>query len=51
MQEICLARMLYVLAVVYPLLPHVRVMVIVSVEVAPNSVYTKKWILILYSII
>ena len=40
-QEICLARMLYVLAVVYPLLPHVRVMVIVSVEVAPNSVYTK----------
>ena len=40
-QEICLARMLYVLAVVYPLLPHVRVMVMVSVDVAPNSVYTK----------
>ena len=40
-QEICLARMLKVLAVERPLVPYVIVMEIVSVEVAPNSVYTK----------
>ena len=40
-QEICLARMLKVLAVERPLAPYVIVMEIVSVEVAPNSVYTR----------
>ena len=41
MQEICLARMLKVLAEERPLVPYVIVMEMVSVEVAPNSVYTK----------
>ena len=40
-QEICLARILKVFAVERPLAPYVRVMEMVSVEVAPNSVYTK----------
>ena len=40
MQEICLARMLKVFAVDRPLAAYVIVMEIVSVEVAPNSVYT-----------
>ena len=39
-QEICLARMLNVLAVV--VLPQVLVSVTVSAEVAPNSTYTEK---------
>ena len=38
MQAICLARMLYVLAVVMS--PQVLVRVMVSVAVAPNSTYT-----------
>ena len=37
-QEICLVRTFQVLAVV--VLPYVMVRVTVSVEVAPNSVYT-----------
>ena len=39
-QEICLARMLKVLAVVRPLVLYVRVMETESVEVVPNSAYT-----------
>ena len=38
-QAICLARMLYVLAVVMS--PQVLVRVMVSVAVAPNSTYTE----------
>ena len=40
MQEICLARMLYVLAVVRPPDLQVLVRVIVSVAELPNSTYT-----------
>ena len=40
-QAICLVRMLNVLAVVRPLLPYVKVMVMESVDVAPNSAYTE----------